>query len=985
MILKDIDKMFGIIKSLENDITDQQVLLNAANGSIKRLEANIEKNKNRITKVEEQIEQIDGQIESAKKEKEALENKKSEILQNPNQSLIVQPSKRRTPFDLFRFLFFGIPYEKSDVVTVQNTEDLDKKIAEKQSEVEMLERQKDSCGTEKSKIKEDITKNEKLIKDIERNAVKFKKELDRLQESVREISEAIRNLYNKNKDNKNKKYGDLKSRGINSFEELKDIFGEIVIGEDDLQELSKSSRKKRQNNAFSEYYIFTTRDSIKISSEGNDVYSIDSGKIPKTSKIAILVPMNEIESRSVVAFDSNNIILTDEFTYPKGTVCLIPQKNGAELKEIIRQNPNFSNVIVIEYEGSEIGEYPRYLVKLLEGNDPKNWNRELFIKKYPYLKDAKDNYFEEQAVNNILQLIAKLNKCQISRFDYFLYFLKIAEQQAELGTEEVFKRALLSEKRSVQEQIKYIVNRIKNKGYIFSEDGIKLISDIFSEKYDLTEKEANKIEQTALISNKQYRAVVVRNIRNYIRERDTQISKITMFRNIFFGIFAIDNGILDIEKETADYYTEKEEKAKTEEAIREWTRLIQSSEDEEERTNNKSKKKQNSRILRQEKRQRKVYFDEEYTREIDLWLNKIGEICENSKLGINVNWTLKQGTLILANTMPNINEMDEYSQSSNIIVFENQRVPLKKRLNVDELNKKETFLKHGESRIVALVRMINVCNRLAHTYKYLLENYIFDFFYEDNQNLEKKEVIKSREFKEIAQALQNYCVINKETNLPLQSINASWNRLTNFLTSKSISKWPTADFLDSISQLIDLRDRCYEEKNKLILYTIPKMKKANKKGPDSYSYGIVQTTTEGTEKIDNVLYINLPGYGQFGFHIISPEILNDIYSEYDSELPIIKSDYDQKKGRVQPPIPTMGLSEELNDYIQENGLDVLLNKIAENGLNVLLNKIAENGEKYEDTRKDIFNVLLNYGKPIDEIKDALKIFDNQYGGHEPRD
>ena len=111
MILKDIDKTFGIIKSLENDIIDQQVLLNTANGSIKRLEANIEKNKNRITEVEKQIEQIDGQIESAKKEKEALENKKSEILQNPNQSLIVQPSKRRSPFDLFRFLFFGIPYE----------------------------------------------------------------------------------------------------------------------------------------------------------------------------------------------------------------------------------------------------------------------------------------------------------------------------------------------------------------------------------------------------------------------------------------------------------------------------------------------------------------------------------------------------------------------------------------------------------------------------------------------------------------------------------------------------------------------------------------------------------------------------------------------------------------------------------------------------------------------------------------------------------
>ena len=209
----------------------------------------------------------------------------------------MQPSKRRSPFDLFRFLFFGIPYEKSDVVSVQNTEDLDKKIAEKQSEVEMLERKKDVLMAEKSEIEENIPNNEKLIEDIKRNAAELKKELDRLQKSVHEISEAIRNLYNKNKDNKNKKYGDLKSRGINSFEELKDIFGEIVIGEDDLQELSKSSRKKRQNNAFSEYYIFTTRDSIKISSEGNNVYSIDSGKIPKTSKIAILVPMNEIESR----------------------------------------------------------------------------------------------------------------------------------------------------------------------------------------------------------------------------------------------------------------------------------------------------------------------------------------------------------------------------------------------------------------------------------------------------------------------------------------------------------------------------------------------------------------------------------------------------------------------------------------------------------------------------------------------------------------
>jgi len=698
----------------------------------------------------------------------------------------------------------------------------------------------------------------------------------------------------------------------------------------------------------------------------------NSGKIPKTSKIAILVPMNEIESRSVVAFDSNNIILTDEFTYPKGTVCLIPQKNGAELKEIIRQNPNFSNVIVIEYEGSEIGEYPRYLVKLLEGNDPKNWNRELFIKKYPYLKDAKDNYFEEQAVNNILELIESLNGLEISDFRYFLHIIQTKEQKG-LGTEEVFKRALLSEKRSVQEQIKYIVNRIKNKGYIFSEDGIKLISDIFSEEYKLTEKEANKIDQTALISNIQYRAVVVRNIRNCIRKRDTQISKITMLRNIFLGIFAIDNGILDIEKETADYYTEKEEKAKKEEEIREWTRLIQSSEDEKERTNNKSKKKTNSRILRQEKRQRKVYFDEEYTRKIDLWLNKIGEICENSKLGINVNWTLKQGTLILANTMPNINEMDEYSQSSNIIVFENQSVPLKKRLNLDELNKKETFLKHGESRIVALVRMINVCNRLAHTYKYLLENYIFDFFYGDNPNLERKEVIKSKEFKEIAQVLQNYCVINKEASLSLKSINDSWNQMINSLHTKTISKMPTADFLDSISQLIDLRDRCYEKKNKLILYTIPKMKEANKKIPGTYSYGVIQTNIEETGKTDNVLCINLPGYGQFGFHIISPEILNDIYSEYDSELPIIKSEYDQKRGRVQPPIPTMGLSEELNDYIQENGL------------NTLLNQIAENGAEYEMRRKDIFNVLLNYGMPIDEIKKCLKIFDNQYGGHEPSD
>ena len=971
MILKDIDKTFGIIKSLENDIIDQQVLLNTANGSIKRLEANIEKNKNRITEVEKQIEQIDGQIESAKKEKEALENKKSEILQNPNQSLIVQPSKRRSPFDLFRFLFFGIPYEKSDVVSVQNTEDLDKKIAEKQSEVEMLERKKDVLMAEKSEIEENIPNNEKLIEDIKRNAAELKKELDRLQKSVHEISEAIRNLYNKNKDNKNKKYGDLKSRGINSFEELKDIFGEIVIGEDDLQELSKSSRKKRQNNAFSEYYIFTTRDSIKISSEGNNVYSIDSGKIPKTSKIAILVPMNEIESRSVVAFDSNNIILTDEFNYPKGTVCLIPQKNGAELKEIIRQNPNFSNVIVIEYEGSEIGEYPRYLVKLLEGNDPKNWNREMFIKKYPYLKDIKDNYYEEQAINNILELIESLNGLEISGFRYFLHIIQTKEQKG-LGTEEVFERALLSKKRSVQEQIEYIVNRIKSKGYIFSEEGIKLIRDIFSEEYKLTEKEVNKIDQTALISNIQYRAVVVRNIRNCIGKRDTQISKITMLRNIFLGIFAIDNGILDIEKETSDYYTEKKEKAKTKEEIREWTRLIESPEQDESNnagsSNARSRKKTTPKIFEKEKRQRKVYFDEEYTRKIDLWLNKIGEICENSKLGINVNWALKQGTLILANTMPNINEMDECSQSSNIIVFENQRVPLKKRLNLDELNKKETFLKHGESRIVALVRMINVCNRLAHTYKYLLENYIFDFFYGDNPNLERKEVIKSKEFKEIAQPILIYCVENKEVSSSLKLINDRWNRMINSLHTKTISKMPTADFLDSISQLIDLRDRCYEKKNKLILYTIPKMKEANKKGPGTYSYGVIQTNIEETGKTDNVLCINLPGYGQFGFHIISPEILNDIYSEYDSELPIIKSEYDQKRGRVQPPIPTMGLSEELSNYIKENGLDVLLNKI------------AENGEKYEDTRKDIFNVLLNYGISIKKIKKLLIEFDNsKYG------
>ena len=484
----------------------------------------------------------------------------------------------------------------------------------------------------------------------------------------------------------------------------------------------------------------------------------------------------------------------------------------------------------------------------------------------------------------------------------------------------------------------------------------------------------------------QYNAILARNIKNYSRKR---MSFEDMLAYVFMSFLAVDNGILDINEETKRYYKNKsfyyEIKYAEQEALLTFIHEIYSS------INNEAikPKVQHGEITTDDttsfigKTETLGTINEDVKR-FDEFMKCVNKVVQSQKLTININSALQMGTDIFLQLKNNVECIDDISRQSGAIHVRNNKNRqddsffLKPSIRSIDLKKQELYYEHDEDRIYTLCRLIRICNRLAHSYNHTIKDFIYNNLYpKDALESNKLQVMQSYSFNELVNSIHEYCNIlssmargDRKSN-SFRRLDVIIRKVRKNLQQAGIEK--DIDFgkmYEFIEQYKTLKEKCYLAKNELIIYTIEKMKEGNKKTPGLYSYGLIQkivTKSHGNQKIDNVLVVNVPKYGQFAFHIVSDEILRHISQIYDEELPIIKKTYGGRNSK-QPPIPLKGISDELKNYIETIG-----------GIDELIKQIANTDDSFNDKRDSIFNVLLNYGYSIDIIKEKLSDFDKKYG------
>lgn len=873
--------------------------------------------------------------------------------------------------------------------TGQNDIGPNRKLGEK----ERLKEQLSVLEEEKKRIIIDITELErqqnghpKLIDLIKESIEYDRNKKKKYEKKIEEIDKKISNL---KLTNGKEKTQPLYTFGIESFDRLENLIGPLNMDRSDLRILNTSNNNNRKN-----YYLYrelTTKDVINNSLETS--YYIDTKNIKSNAFMVLIVPIqeNEIWKKNIRGFNSNTLIMSNNFDYPAGTVGLIPKNKREEINLLFKKNPRYRRVICIEYDGDNIINYARALVKMIEGYDPQKCTKDSLIKRYSFLENVEDNYFEKRALIDIVDFFNNFKDLKFNEISGFLDHLNKLEKsilpKRYSSLEVMFKYALGIKKDGENEDLSGLIDIFHNSGYTLSEEGIKLFKNYLIENSSFKEATAKIIKNNKSISKVEYKGILTRNIINYVRNK---ISYDKMLVYTFMEILAFENGILDIKEETENYYKIKDERtAKKEKMHKLYWKLV----DEKIKVGKKYKGKPRKYIDRDKEESKideidsETKFDDTYMKDFKDFMDSIDAILRSQKLTAKINFTLQRGTIIFLETMENIETMDELSRLSGTIRFKNYKTKednqmfLKPSIKSKDLNKRDFYMVEKEHRIVTLWRLIHLCNRMAHTYNHMIKNYIYQTFYPENTSeQEKTEKMREYSFNSLVNTINEYFETlsqmmsrNREDNSK-RVLEDCLNRVNEAFDKARIEKGTISDIQkEYIDQLRYLRDNCYKVKDELLKYTTDRMKKDEMYSCEIKKYSV--QNSNGSQRTENLIIFNAPGYGQFSFHIIDEDVLKHIYSGYNEIIRVnknslvIKEGGSQKRNEVQPAIPLKGISPELQNHLDEIEF-----------IYYLIEEIANTDEPFEEKRKDVFKVLLNLNKyPIELIENILNEFDEKYG------
>ena len=986
-----------IIKQLGKIAYENKQNIESKRFKRKRITEEIGNREKEISRLEKKIEQKIDSIENCKNKidkeiiprinyiKELLQTSEEQLTRLKeslnNQGLLtrLKESLNNQGFISRLFNFFLMKNTSNEInsmiTTAKNNIDL------LQNELKQLEDQQEALTTTIESLKNEIIDLEAQIKEKQDLNLNYTEDLKKLETEIGETETLSKSI-------KQPKAGSKKSfminYGINSFKNLTEILGPLVIDEEDLKSLNSD------NDSRNYFFIFRQIDPNNLQNSNLDArYCINTKTINHNASMMIIMPIQKdgIWSENIKGFDSETIILSNTFGYPEGTVCLIPKGKRKEVRELFKKDSRFKRVELIEYDGDKVGEYPRALVKMVEGNDPENWTKDILKKRFKFLKEVKENYYENKALSDMIDFLEKLKKYRFTKMSSFVENLLFFEQQMPeeyLSIEDMFEQVLNSKNGDVKQALKYLSNALSDEELVISQEGIELFDRYLTDSSSINKKTAELIDNNPAIS-KEYRYIFVTNINRFLKDK-TSLFFGDMRLKIFLEIFAVDNKILDLRSEIS-HNEEKQglrnyisrQKFETIIALKEETAEI---EKDIMQAKNRRRRRKPKDIKSASKRKESVdiplLYDNQYIDQYNKLTETINDICENSKLTATINGALRTATEIFEKTID-----EEYFKKTTEISIQSGRIRLKDPASKKPINiplkgndiSGNRYRRQGDDRIVTLVRLIHVCNRLAHSYNHIFEDNVYKLFYSEKYpDTDEKTIKNSKEFKNLSNAIEVYCTAlramkdNERKSNSYAYLKTLRDNVARALNNGKVEKEFDENYLDFFNQILELKSRSYELKNDLIKFTTTKMKERK------YSYGtkrIARIKENGNGKVEDVLIINLPNYGQVVFHIISQEILDLIDHEYESNIPLIKEGYgidrNHQRNTVNSPILTRGISDELKNRIEK---DTLL---------VVLEQIVNTDEPYEEKKKDIAKVLLSYGESIDNIESILKSFDNKYG------
>ena len=224
--------------------------------------------------------------------------------------------------------------------------------------------------------------------------------------------------------------------GIDSFKKLNQIVKDICMDESDLEVLK---RDELNEDTVNNGYLFRELSAQNFLNGVAKEYHFNTTTFESNSTMMLIIPIQDEEElkKNVLGFNSGKLIVSNNYNYSKDVlnnnnseimICLIPKGKRIEAERLLIKELREYKVVFIEYEDSEhdceesnLQKYTRALIMSLNGKDPKNISIDTLKKRYQFLREVKDDYFETSFFDIIYQI--KNNNRYFSKLDSFIMML----------------------------------------------------------------------------------------------------------------------------------------------------------------------------------------------------------------------------------------------------------------------------------------------------------------------------------------------------------------------------------------------------------------------------------------------------------------------------------------------------------------------------------------------------------------------------------
>ena len=551
-----------------------------------------------------------------------------------------------------------------------------------------------------SNIKQKIKKLESTIKLLKRERrEKKKKNFDDLslpiEKTIREKEEMLANLTKP-----------VKCFEVMSLRQLEDEIGEFYLDKDDIKHCEQLCEAENKS-----YYIFQAFDDLKewfenmnqnsvlnenrktvISIAGGNVYKTATNKLNKNSKYAIITPITNAKE-TIYLDDVENAYLENNLDFPEGTILLVPKGEKASVEEYLDKNG--FNIYVLEYDGNEIGEYPRTFIRTIEGYDPENLtNKDLSEKLYGKDEIALKKVGYGDLIFILQDILSKRNELKLSleEFEDFLKQIEINGKYESIS--EIVKRALeldTNNDERIKNAFHQLIDELKKNG-IKCEETQNVLEKLF-EIGTINKRSLNELIHSEDLNSQVSLILLRNNTKSKVRE--------DFLVNVFLQMLSLENGRLDL--------------------------FIESKLCKAVKTNTNELK------------------------EYEQLESLIEKICNQPVETKDIYMAFQRGLYLLNKNMESWNKIYIFARSSGAINYKGKKLELMPKTSTNDLFESKKYYVKSEEKVITAARVLHLMNRLAHTYDSMIENTIISEFYGSDASKETK---KSREYRELRDKIE---------------------------------------------------------------------------------------------------------------------------------------------------------------------------------------------------------------------------------------